>query len=74
MLKAKDLRDQSIEELEATVIETKNELFEIKNEMKQAKKLEKPHLLREKKKDIAKLKTIICEKAKATYDEQPADL
>ncbi|MGA8164241.1 MAG: 50S ribosomal protein L29 [Waddliaceae bacterium] len=62
MLKAKNLRDQSLEELEATLKEVKKELFMMKNESKQAKKLEQPHLLREKKKDIAKLLTVIREK------------
>jgi len=62
MVKAKDLRDQSIEELEATLIDSKKELYELQNELKQTKKLEKPHLLRERKKDIAKILTLIGEK------------
>ena len=70
MLKAKDLRDQSIEELEANLLDTKKELFELKNELKQSKKLEKPHLLREKKKDIAKLLTIVREKQLAVVEEK----
>lgn len=58
MLKAKDLQDQPIEELEAKLRETRNELFALKNELRQTKKLEKPHLIREKKKDIAKILTV----------------
>ncbi len=61
-MKAKDLRDQSIDELEASLVDTKKELFELRNEQKRTRKLEKPHLLKEKKKDIAKLNTIIREK------------
>ena len=62
MFKAKELRDQSIEELEATLIDSKKELYELQNELKQTKKLEKPHQLRERKKDIAKILTILGEK------------
>ncbi|CCB90383.1 50S ribosomal protein L29 [Waddlia chondrophila 2032/99] len=61
-MKPQEMRDQSIEELVAKLEESKRELFELKNEMKRSKKLEKPHLLREKKKDIAKFNTIIREK------------
>lgn len=62
MLKAKDLRDQSVEELQATLVDTKKELFEILNDMKQTKKLENPHLLKQKKKNVARILTVIGEK------------
>ena len=65
-MKAQELRDQSVEELKARLEETKREIYEFRNEMKRTRKLEKPHLLREKKKDIAKLNTIIREKELAT--------
>lgn len=65
MLKAKDLRDQSIEELEATLVDSKKELYQLQNEKKQTKKLEQPHRLKERKKDIAKILTIIAEKNNA---------
>lgn len=62
MLKAKDLRDQTVEELEALCMDCRKSLFRLVNEAKQAKKAEKPHLIREKKKDIAKLLTVIHQK------------
>lgn len=65
MIKAQDLRDQSIDDLEASLVDIKKELFELRNEQKRTRKLEKPHLLKEKKKDIAKLNTIIREKQMA---------
>jgi large subunit ribosomal protein L29 len=65
MLKAKDLRDQSFEELEMRYSETKKELFELVNNMKHTKKLEKPHLISEKKRDIARLLTIMHQKKQA---------
>jgi large subunit ribosomal protein L29 len=65
MLKANDLRDMSVEELEATFNDICKELFELQNEMKKAKKLEKPHLLRQKRKEKARLLTILHEKQSA---------
>jgi large subunit ribosomal protein L29 len=59
MLKAKNLRDQAESELEAMLSDIRKELFKLINERKQAKKLEKSHLIYEKKKDIARLLTVI---------------
>jgi len=63
MVKAKELHDQSLEELEAQLNEAKHELFLLHNQRKQERKLEKPHLLRETKKDIAKILTVIRQKS-----------
>jgi large subunit ribosomal protein L29 len=65
MMKAKNLRDQAIEELEAMLADLRKELFNLINERRQAKKLEKPHLINEKKKDIARLLTVIRAKQPA---------
>ena len=65
MRKAKELRDMSVDELEAGLLDTKKELFELKNEFKQTKKIEKPHLLSARKKDIARILTILREKQTA---------
>ena len=66
MTKAKDLRDQTINELEASYEDTRKELFKLRNEMKLSRKMEKPHLLQMKRKDIARLLTVIHEKRSAT--------
>lgn len=65
MLKAKDLRDQNIDELQVMYSDCQKSLFRLVNEAKQAKKAEKPHLIREKRKDIARLLTIIHQKQMA---------
>ncbi|HRD54768.1 MAG TPA: 50S ribosomal protein L29 [Parachlamydiaceae bacterium] len=65
MLKAKNLRDQAVEELEAMYSDCQKSLFRLVNEAKQAKKAEKPHLIREKRKDIARLLTVIHQKQSA---------
>lgn len=62
MLKASNLRDMPIAELEAVLSDLKKEVFRLVNETKRAKKAEKPHLLRQKKKEKARLLTILHEK------------
>ena len=64
MLKAKDIRDQSVEEIKATYRDISKELFLLVNEMKLTKKSEKPHLIKEKKRDVARLLTVLNEKNK----------
>jgi large subunit ribosomal protein L29 len=62
MAKAKDLRDQSQEDLKALYQDLSKELFQMRNEMKIARKMDKPHLVRIKKKDRARAMTILREK------------
>ena len=62
MTKASNLRDLAVDELEAALVDLNKDLYNLVNEMKRAKKLEKPHLLRTKKKEKARLLTIIHEK------------
>ena len=62
MLKAKDLINQSVEELEAQYEDLSKEIFELMNELKLARKLDKPHLIQEKKRDRARVLTVLREK------------
>lgn len=62
MKKAKDFRDMSMDELEATYRDQLKELFDEVNKMKLAKKAEKPHLVSQLKKEIARLLTVKREK------------
>lgn len=62
MAKAKDLRDQSQQDLKALYQDLSKELFQMRNEMKIARKMDKPHLVRIKKKDRARVMTILREK------------
>lgn len=62
MYKAKDLRDQSIEELEAIYDDSCKKLFMLINEMKSQKKREKPHEIKHARKDIARILTVLSEK------------
>lgn len=65
MLKSKELRDQSLEELEARLSDSRKSLFELINAVKFTKKAEKPHLIPQTKKEIARLLTVITEKRAA---------
>jgi large subunit ribosomal protein L29 len=62
MAKAKELRDQATEELKAIYQDLSRELFQMRNEMKVTRKIEKSHLVRAKKKDRARVMTILREK------------
>ena len=66
MVKAKELREQSPLELEAHIRELSKELFELRNEMKTTRKMEKPHLMRLKKKQRARALTVLTEHAMKT--------
>lgn len=62
MYKAKDLRDQSLEELEATYQEASRKLFDLNSQFKGQKKRENPHEMKNTRKDIARLLTVMTEK------------
>ena len=66
MAKAKDYRDQSTQELEATYEDVRKELFQLKNDIRRTKKVDKPHLFRQLKKDLARLLTVLNEKRLAS--------
>ncbi len=65
MTKATELRNQSESELKTLYQDLSREMFQLRNEMKVARKMEKPHLVRLKKKDRARVMTILSEKANA---------
>lgn len=65
MTKAKELRNQSESELKALYQDLSREMFQLRNEMKITRKMEKPHLVRLKKKDRARVMTILSEKENA---------
>lgn len=62
MLKASELINQSNEELEAQYKDICRDIFELTNELRVSRKLEKPHELKEKKKDRARILTVLRQK------------
>ncbi|MGM0440456.1 MAG: 50S ribosomal protein L29 [Chlamydiota bacterium] len=61
-MKASEYRDQSVEELEAALSDLHKDLFSLRNERRLNKKLDHPHELKYKRKDIAKILTVLREK------------
>ena len=62
MLQAKELREKSVDQLEVQEQELARDVYQMNCELKLSRKLEKPHLVREKKRDRARLLTILREK------------
>jgi large subunit ribosomal protein L29 len=56
-----ELRDQSPDELKALFGELSKEIFQLRNDFKITKKIEKPHLIKEKKRKRARIMTILRE-------------
>lgn len=61
-MKAKDLRDQSLEELEATYDDCRKKLFLLVGQMKSEKKNDQRHEIGQTRRDIARTLTVIAEK------------
>jgi len=61
MIKANELRNMTSDEIRLKMDTLKKELFGLRTEAK-AGRIEKPHKIREAKRDIAKCETIIREK------------
>ena len=65
MLNLNEIRSQSVDALKAQIREVSKEIYNLENELRLNRKLDKPHLLRSKKKDRARLMLAIHEKAGA---------
>lgn len=57
-----EFKNQSVDELRALYHDLSKEIFEFRNEIRINRKLEKPHALRKKKKDRARVMTAIRQK------------
>ncbi|QVL55551.1 MAG: 50S ribosomal protein L29 [Simkaniaceae bacterium] len=62
MLKAKEIINQSVEELEGQYEDICRDIFDLTNELRVSRKLEKPHELKGKKKDRARILTVLRQK------------
>jgi ribosomal protein L29 len=64
MVKIKEIKDQSDEQLDFRINEIDKELFKLINELRTAHKLEKPHMLKVLKKEKAQILTVLNERKK----------
>ncbi len=62
MEKTRDLHNLSVEELAVKEASLHQELFKL-NQQRYSGRVEKPHLFRQIKKDIARIKTVLNEKS-----------
>jgi len=62
MSKIKEILEQTSEELENRIEEIERKVFELKNELRVSRKIEKPHQLRELKKEKAKILTVLTQR------------
>lgn len=62
MAKANELKDQTVDELKAMFQDLSKEIYQLKNEIKLTKKVEKPHLVRAKKRERARVLTFLRQK------------
>lgn len=56
------IADQSVEELKAQYRDLSKEIFELKNEIALNRKIEKPHLVKMKKRERARVLTAVHQK------------
>ncbi len=69
MSKIAEFKDQSKEELKALYHDLSKEIFDMKNEISATRKIEKPHLLRLKKRNRARVLTLLSQKGeKVRYE------
>lgn len=61
-MKAQELRDQSVEELQVRLEELQKKGFELRNERQVHKKLEHPHEMAQTRREIARVLTVLNEK------------
>lgn len=62
MQKAKDLRDKAENELMQTLVASSKELYELRNELSMSRKVDKPHRIKELRRDKARILTVLNEK------------
>lgn len=62
MKKFQDFKDQSAEELKAMYHDLSKDIYELKNEVSMTRKIDKPHLVRDKKRNRARVLTALKQK------------
>lgn len=62
MSKAKELQELSIQELAARAGEIDREIFALRSELAFSRRLEKPHLMKAKKREKARVLTMLTQK------------
>jgi len=64
MSNIKELKDMTIDQLESFIDDLNKELFELKNQLAVMRKIEKPHLIKDKRRDRARAIMVLADKKK----------
>ena len=60
--KKKNSTEHSVEELNAQLLDLDREIFELRNTLAMTRKLEKPHLIKQKRHEKARILTVLTQK------------
>lgn len=63
--KKKNSTDHSVEEMNVKLLELDREIFELRNTLALTRKLEKPHLIKQKRREKARILTALTQKQAA---------
>ena len=63
-MKIEKIKEKNSEQLENMCDDLRKEIFQLKNELAMNRKLEKPHLIKEKRHDLAKAMMVITQRRK----------
>lgn len=66
-MKAADLRQQTRQELSERLIELREEIFNLRFQLAAHRQLENPHAIREAKKEIARIHTLLGQDDRGEY-------
>ncbi len=66
MARKMDFKDQSVEELKALYHDLSKKIYEMKTEISMTRKIDKPSLLRQAKRDRARALTFLKQKGKTS--------
>ena len=55
-------KESSVKEMHAQIHDLDREIFQLRNELSTQRKLEKPHLIKEKRKQKARILTLLTQK------------
>ena len=71
MAKTQEYRDQTADEVKALVNDTRRDLYHLVNARKKEAKERKTHLTKQKKRDLARMLTVLREKEVAEKSKMP---
>lgn len=71
MAKKKSTPDHSLQEIGAKIIELDRDIFVLRNELAINRKLEKPHLIKTKKREKARMLTLLTQKQRSSSKVVP---